>query len=66
MSRSRRKPYTGNVTGSKYWKQTFNNIIRHSIDDVVDGAFYRRVNDIWHTPLENRGGMWDVPKMRRK
>lgn len=75
MSRSYRKPYYGNPDGSGKWKTQANRSIRRyqeifSIQSdqcyVVDGAYYKRLNDVWDSPMECKHSYWDVPKLRRK
>lgn len=66
MSRSIRKPYVGNHGGSKNWKRKANRSIRRNLSDFIDGAFFKKLNDVWLSPMEDRHCFWDVPKMRRK
>lgn len=65
MSRSYRKPYYGNAAFAKWWKRMFNQRVRRFID-LIDGAYYKRINERWCSPMEDAGGYWDVPKLRRK
>lgn len=30
-----------------------------------DGAYYKRVNNVWDSPMEHKH-KWDVPQLRRK
>lgn len=67
MSRSYRKPFTPNSEGSGHWKKQANRKIRRGKDlDLQDGTFYKKMSDVWSSPMEQAGGWWDVPKMRRK
>lgn len=67
MSRSYRKPYYPNNAGSKWWKKEASKQIRTNGDEEpVNGATYKKVLDRWDGPIENKGGYWDVPKLRRK
>ena len=66
MSRSYRKPYYENPDGSGKWKTVAHRGIRRNSDDMIDGAYYKRLNDVWDSPMECKHGYWDVPKLRRK
>lgn len=67
MSRSYRKPYYGNSDGSKEWKKEANRQIRRNKElELSDGNSYRKVNDMWNSPMDAKHGYWDVPKLRRK
>jgi hypothetical protein len=67
MSRSYKKPYNGNCEGSKEWKKNANQKIRRNVDlDIANGNQYKKLEDVWASPMENKHGYWDVPKMRRK
>lgn len=65
MSRSYRKPYFGNTSDGKYWKKMFNRVVRRE-EDVLDGKWYKKVNNVWCSAMEHKHGYWDVPRMRRK
>lgn len=66
MSRSYREPYFGNSSGSKWWKRAFNKKVRRSEEDCLDGSFFKKMNEVWCSAMENAHGYWDEPKMRRK
>lgn len=67
MSRSYRKPYTPNNEGSGHWKKKANRKIRRDKEcELIDGNHFKRINNRWDSPMEQAGGWWDVPRMRRK
>lgn len=68
MSRSFRKPYFGNANGSKQWKRESNKKIRktHSNEDLPNGSTYKKINEVWISPMEMKHGYSDVNKFRRK
>ena len=66
MSRSYRKPYYGNSSGAKYWKREANRKIRRANLDVGDNCGFKKANDVRSSPMENKRGYWDVPRLRRK
>lgn len=67
MSRSYRRPYIGNPDGSKEWKSEANRKIRREREEeIVKGSYYKKKSDVWDSPMEHKGGYWDVPKLRRK
>ncbi len=67
MSRSYRKPYAGNSDGSKEWKKDSNRKIRRDTKlDMQDGNMFKKVNDVWSSPMEHKHGYWDEPRLRRK
>lgn len=66
MSRSKRKPYIPNSDGSKHWKRQSNRKIRRGDLLVADGNHYKKLNDIWDSPMEQKGCCWNVPQMYRK
>lgn len=67
MSRSERKPYYGNSDGAKHWKKESNRKIRRNWDiELIDGNHFKKVNEVWTSPMEHKHGYWDVPKLRRK
>ncbi len=66
MSRSYRKPYYGNADGARKWKNEADRSIRRKEIELLDGAYYKRLNDVWTSPMEHKRGYWDVPKLRRK
>lgn len=69
MSDSYRKPYFGNADGAKEWKLEANRKIRRNKqlgNEELKGSRYKKLNEVWDSPMENKGGIWDVPKMRRK
>ena len=65
MTDSYRKPYEGNPKGSKQWKRMANRKIRRC-DELLDGSYYKRLNDVWDSPLESKNSYRDEPKFRRK
>ncbi len=67
MSRSYRKPYYGNSDGSKEWKRDANRKIRRDTKmELIDGNHFKKVNDVWSSPMEHKGGYSDEPRMKRK
>ena len=69
MSRSYRKPYYGNLDGAKEWKREANRKIRRNKEEeaeMVNGCLYKRISDVWCSPMEHKRRYWDVPKLRRK
>ena len=68
MSRSYREPYHGHPEKCKGWKQDWNRMIRRK-DEIPNGSYYKKINDRWNSPLENKGcwlGDWREGKMKRK
>jgi len=66
MSRSYRKPYYGNPDGSSYWKKESNRRVRRKKLDMINGSIYKKINDVWSSPLECKHAYWDQSKLRRK
>jgi hypothetical protein len=67
VSRSERKPYYGNGGGSKWFKSRFNRNIRRNVDEELpDNKFYKKLNEVYCSPMEYKHGYWDVPRLRRK
>lgn len=67
MSRSYRKPFTPNCEGSGEWKKEANRKIRRNKEmELQNGTYYKKMSNPWDGPMEQAGGWWDVPKMRRK
>ncbi len=65
MSRSIRKPYAGNPNGSKYWKKDANRIIRNN-EEIGNNSIYKKINNIWTSPMENKHLWLNESKFRRK
>lgn len=66
MSRSTRKPYYGNAPYSKWWKGLFNRVLRRKNIDISDGNEYKKLNEVYCSPMERAHGYWDVQQLRRK
>lgn len=69
MSRSYRKLYYGNSEGAKQWKLEANMKIRRNKEEeaeMINGNLYKRMSDVWCSPMEYKRGYWDVPRLRRK
>jgi len=67
MSRSYRKPYYGNSDGAKEWKRDANRKIRRDNKmELIDGNHFKKINEVYTSPMEHKHGYWDVPKLRRK
>lgn len=66
MSRSYRKSFVGNADGAKEWKRDANRKIRRDKDvELIDGNHFKKISDVWSSPMEHKG-FYDDPKMRRK
>lgn len=67
MSRSRKKPYGAIASGRmNWWKADSNRIVRRSVDDIPDGRYYRRINDIWDSPSDGKCRYINDEKAMRK
>lgn len=67
MSRSYKKPYWGNSGGAKHWKKDANRKIRRSVDEEIpDGKHFKKISDVWASPMETKHIYEDNPKLRRK
>ena len=69
MSRSYRKPYYGNSDGAKEWKREANRKLRRNKEievEMMTGKQYKKLNEVYCSPMEHKHGYWDVPKLRRK
>jgi hypothetical protein len=64
MSRSYRKSYVGNCDGSGKWKRESNKKIR-CMEDVPGNGYYKKLNEVWNSPLETKG-YWEDERLRRK
>lgn len=70
MSRSLKKPY-GKVCQTtpgrmKLWKKKNNRKIRRRDQEIGDGNYYRRLEDVWNSPSDGNCYNGDDPKWRRK
>jgi hypothetical protein len=51
----------------KTWKQMWNQSIRRKpiTEDIGDNKYYKKMNDIWDSPLDGKG-YYNDPRIRRK
>ena len=67
VSRSYRKPYWGNSDGSKQWKAEANRLIRRRKElDLSNGNQFKKISDVWSSPMEHKHGYADEPRFKRK
>ncbi len=68
MSRSRKKPFGPVATGPmNWWKKRAAKRVRQA-EDVQDGKYYKRLEDVWGSPSDGQGIYYgtDDPKNTRK
>jgi len=70
MSRSYKKPFgtiaKTQVGEMKKWKKESNRSCRRK-DDLYDGSFYKKINDIWNSPSDGKTYSGNEnPKYKRK
>lgn len=66
MSRSRKKPYGPVASGAmNWWKKLAAKRVRMT-EDLQDGRYYKRLEDVWGSPSDGKYYYGSDPKWTRK